>query len=284
MVRPARGNVLNESDAPSREPRTASNLAEGMGRRPRYQEWSPAPSLGRFVVCTWAGRYGDDGQPFADRVLPDGCMDLVWDGSGIVVAGPDTTSVLMPRTPGARFAGIRFRPGFAPRILGVPASELLDARIGAGELLGSRAQPVEERVARSPSLRAAARELEAAVAGWLPASQGADDLLEAALSLLCRAPSTTSVATLANELGVTERRLHRHFTAGVGYGPKMLQRVLRLQRFVALGARRRDGLAQLALEAGYADQAHLARDCRQLAGATPTHFLGYLVTASLANP
>lgn len=189
----------------------------------------------------------------------------------------------MTRTAGARFAGIRFRPGFAPRILGVPASELLDARIEASELLGSRARPLEERVAQSPSLRAAARELEGAVAGWLPASREPDALLEAALSRLCRHPSTTSVGSLAAELGVTERRLLRYFTDGVGYGPKMLQRVLRLQRFVALGARRRDGLAQLALEVGYADQAHLARDCRELAGATPTHFLNDLVTTSLAS-
>lgn len=254
-----------------------------MGPPPRYQEWRPAPDLAPFVVCTWAGRYGDEGQPFADRVLPDGCMDLVWDGSGVVVAGPDTTSVLMTRTPRARFAGIRFRPGFAPRILGVPASELLDARIEARALLGSRADPVEEGVVRSPSLRAAARELEAAVAGWMPASREADGLLEAALSRLCRQPSTTSVGSLAGALGVTERRLLRHFTAGVGYGPKMLHRILRLQRFVALGARRHGGLAELAIEAGYADQAHLTRDCRQLAGATPTHFLGYLVTTSLAS-
>lgn len=221
---------------PSRETGTASNLPEPMGQPPRYQEWSPAPSLARFVVCTWAGRFGDDGQPFADRVLPDGCMDLVWDGSEMVVAGPDTTSVLMTRTPGARFAGIRFRPGFAPRLLGVPASALLDARVEARELLGSRAQFVEDRMARSPSPGAAARALEAAVTGWLPRTRDPDELLEAALSRLCRQPSTTSVARLAVELGVTERRLLRHFTAGVGYGPKMLQRVLRLWPWAPAGA------------------------------------------------
>lgn len=254
-----------------------------MARPPRYDEWGPAPSLIGAVVCTWAGRFGDDGEPYADRVLPDGCMDVVWDGARLTVAGPDTTSALMTRRPGARFAGIRFRPGFGPRVLRVPASQLLDARIEAGELLGRRAHECAERLARMSSPRDIARELESSVIGWLPDSTEPDGLLEAALSSLSGPRPRGSVRALARELGVTERRLHRHFTVGVGYGPKMLLRVLRLQRFIRLGARRRHGLAELAFMAGYADQAHLARDCKELAGATPSHFLGYLVTASLAT-
>jgi AraC-like DNA-binding protein len=55
-----------------------------------------------------------------------------------------------------------------------------------------------------------------------------------------------------------------------GYGPKTLDRVLRLQRFLALGrAEPAAGLARLAADAGYADQAHLGHECRALAGATP---------------
>lgn len=208
-------------------------------------------------------------------------MDLVWDGSRLVIAGPDTTSALMTRRPAARFAGIRFGPGSAPRVLRVPASELLDARIDAAEILGSRAQRCAERLVRLSSLRAVARELESSVAGWLPTSTERDGLLEAALSSLYRQVTAGSVGALADELGVTERRLLRHFTAGVGYGPKMLQRILRLQRFIALGARGHRGLAELAAMAGYADQAHLTRECRELAGATPSHFVGYLLTWSL---
>jgi hypothetical protein len=58
--------------------------------------------------------------------------------------------------------------------------------------------------------------------------------------------------------------------AAFGYGPKTLDRVLRLQRFLVLGRADADaGLARLAADAGYADQAHLGHDCRALAGATP---------------
>ena len=65
----------------------------------------------------------------------------------------------------------------------------------------------------------------------------------------------------------------RRFLAAVGYGPKMLERVLRLRRFLAGGLGGSDGLARAAVEAGYADQAHLSRECRALTGLTPGELL-----------
>jgi AraC-like DNA-binding protein len=45
-------------------------------------------------------------------------------------------------------------------------------------------------------------------------------------------------------------------------------------RRVAGGLRERRPLAELAYECGYADQPHLNRDFRELAGTTPTAFIG----------
>ncbi|HZB51734.1 MAG TPA: helix-turn-helix domain-containing protein, partial [Mycobacteriales bacterium] len=82
------------------------------------------------------------------------------------------------------------------------------------------------------------------------------------------------VAALAARAGLSERQLHRRCLAAFGYGAKTLDRVLRLQRFLALGRTSPTaGMAELAIEAGYADQAHLGHDCRALAGATPTELL-----------
>ena len=74
------------------------------------------------------------------------------------------------------------------------------------------------------------------------------------------------VEALAGELGLSERQLRRRFHAAAGYGPKTLQRVLRFRRFLAAS---REDLARAALEAGYADQAHLSRECARLAGTSP---------------
>jgi AraC-like DNA-binding protein len=78
------------------------------------------------------------------------------------------------------------------------------------------------------------------------------------------------VAGVATELGVSERQLHRRMLAAVGYGPKMLARVARLRRLVALSD---ESLAWRALEAGYANQAHMNDEVRRLTGTTPVRFL-----------
>ena len=85
---------------------------------------------------------------------------------------------------------------------------------------------------------------------------------------------------MARELGVSERQLRRRFVHSVGYGPKLLERILRLRRFIAAAAcARTKSLTGLALAAGYADQSHLTRECRELTSLTPTQLLGYPVTA-----
>jgi AraC-like DNA-binding protein len=76
------------------------------------------------------------------------------------------------------------------------------------------------------------------------------------------------VASLSERLGTSERQLLRRFHAAVGYGPKVLDRVLRFRRFVSAASGDED-LARLAAELGYADQAHLTRECVRLSGLTP---------------
>jgi AraC-like DNA-binding protein len=92
------------------------------------------------------------------------------------------------------------------------------------------------------------------------------------LAAVAMAAPGARVDALGRELGLSERQLRRRFADAVGYGPKTLARVLRFQRFLAL-ARPGDDLARLALSAGYADQAHLTRETRRLAGRTPRELL-----------
>jgi AraC-like DNA-binding protein len=263
-----------------------------MAAAPDYREWRPAPGLDGLLACTWAGRLGDDGTPFTDRVLPDACIDLIWDGRRLFVAGPDTGPVPITREPGGVFAGVRFRPGLAPSVLGVPAVALLDQRVDAAEVWPDLDPAVVDRLAGAASLREAATVLEQAVIGRLPAATRPDRLVTGTVAALQAQPGTgarelhlppprhTTVAELAERLGVSERQLHRRCTAAVGYGPKVLDRVLRFRRFLHLVAsppgagRPPGGLAGLAAAAGYADQSHLTRECGRLAGTTPGRLLG----------
>lgn len=195
-------------------------------------------------------------------VLPDGCMDLLWTEGRLFVAGPDTRAYAGDEPGGPiRYAGVRFFPGTAPSYLGVPAHELRDRRVDLADLWsGTEVRRLTERVdaAADPSTALEAVALDRA------AGAGPPDLrLRAVVAALS---AGRSVASTADEAGWSERQLHRRALTAFGYGPKTLARVLRLQR--ALGMVRGGTLpADAAAMAGYADQAHLSREVRELAGA-----------------
>jgi AraC-like DNA-binding protein len=223
------------------------------------RELAPPPGLEQQVACVWIG----DGS--AIRVLPDACVDVVWTRGELVVAGPATGPDFAVATPGQGRCGVRFRVGAAGAALGLPASELLDEVVPLADIWGGEGRLLEDRVAL------AERPLEALVAGVHDRIAGdGDDLVREAVFRLRRGED--SIERLARATAVSERQLRRRFDRGVGYGPRTLRRVLRFQRFLGL-AHGGGSLARLAAEAGYADQAHLARDCRRLAGATPLELL-----------
>ena len=200
------------------------------------------------------------------RVLPDGCMDLVWCDGSLLIAGPDTTAHVTRDRPGTSYAGLRFAPGTGPTVLGAPAREVRDQRIPLDALWPApEARRLAERAADDP-----AGVLEKWATDRLRSAAPADPLPGAVAAALARG---RTVGAVADRTGLGARRLHRRCEAAFGYGPKTLARILRLQRALA-AARGGVPFATVAAEAGYADQPHLAREVRALAGVT----LGELVS------
>lgn len=242
-----------------------------------YQEWPARPDLRRYVQCVWMG---GPGGPAAEPVLPDGCMDVIWNGTRLFVAGPDTVPVEDAHE-GPFAVGIRFRPGAGPLFLGVPAATLRDARVDL-EQLWPVAGRLADHLAGAPgtghpagegSLAAAAGMIEGAVACRVGPELEPDPVVEDASRRWRVDPTSLSLATLTLEAGLTGRQLHRRFVQAVGYGPKRLQRILRFQSFLRSTASGRWGLAELAARCGYADQAHLTRETAELAGRTPAQLV-----------
>ncbi|WP_284294677.1 helix-turn-helix domain-containing protein [Luteimicrobium album] len=208
------------------------------------------------------------------RVLPDGCVDLLWTGTHLKVAGPDVVAFTTGSPAGSLVAGLRFAPGTGPRTLGLRAHEAVGQRVPLDALLaGSRVARWEAQVSAAEHVRQAPGGppglvvgLEAVARALVDAAPPADDLVLAMVAAVRRG---LGVGETARELDVSERTLHRRALPALGYGPATLGRVLRLQRAVGL-ARRGVPWADVAARSGFADQAHLARDVRALAGVSPT--------------
>ncbi|NJP35523.1 helix-turn-helix domain-containing protein [Micromonospora thermarum] len=200
------------------------------------------------------------------RVLPDGCVDLLWSSrAGLLVAGPDRTAFVSAGGTGERWVGLRLPPGAGPAVLGVPAVELRDRRVALAALWGDRvAARLAARAGDSPT-----RALVEVVAARLREAGGPDPLAARVTAGLAAGAPVGAVAAAA---GLDPRALHRRSRHLFGYGPKTLARILRFQRALAL-ARGGTPLAEVAARVGYADQAHLTRDTRDLAGVPPTALL-----------
>ena len=202
-----------------------------------------------LVACVWTRDPSD--HPRTHRILPDACVDIVSVDGRLIVAGPATQAHLAT-TAGPTF-GVRFRIGAAGAALGLPAAELLDVSVPLEDVWSAaEARRIAERAAN-------ARQLAAAI---VPRGDRPDPLVRAAATGTPRAA-----------LGIGDRQLRRRFADAVGYGPKTLERILRFQRFLTLAESGDADLARLALEAGYADQAHLTRECTRLAGLPPAALL-----------
>ncbi|MFJ8738703.1 helix-turn-helix domain-containing protein [Embleya sp. NPDC127516] len=203
------------------------------------------------------------------RVLPDGCMDLIWSGDELIVAGPDTAAHLVQDSPGARHAAVRCAPGFGPALFGTPADALRDRRVPLADVWGERdARELAERISVAADPAAV---LEHVAAERLREHDA--DTARFAGTVVGELRAGADVATVAAGVNLSERQLHRRSLAAFGYGPKTLARVLRLDRALDL-ARRGVPAARVAAVTGYADQAHFARDVKALAGVPLRTLLG----------
>lgn len=229
------------------------------------------PVHSRLVSCTWEQRTDVE---LEQRVVPDGCVDLIWSGRRLSIAGPDTRARLVTLAPGTHVVGVRLRPGAAGAALRLPASELRDVAPDGAEVLG------REAAARLLAELQAGHDPHAVLLRALEAGATAvpDPVVHAAVLALNR--PAARVAAVAADLGLSARQLQRRVSDAVGYGPKTLARVLRFRRLQWLAAgcidptgARTAELVELALEAGYADQAHMTAEVTRLAGLSPVRFL-----------
>jgi AraC-like DNA-binding protein len=225
--------------------------------RPWYVE-RPASGV---LSCTWTADVG--GEPH--RLVPDACLDLLWIDSGrFVLCGPETSAWTFALPPGTSAVGVRFRPGTAASVLGIDVSELRDTRVPVADLWGDGpARRLSERLSDAATPAARVGLLERVV-------HGRDAPVDPVAMEVADHVGSTGVAGLAGAVGLSERQLLRRCTSAFGYGPATLARILRVQRFLALARRHGTGvpLARLALAAGYADQPHLSREVRAIAGVT----------------
>ena len=251
-------------------------------------ERKPRAFLAPHVVGTCRG-YGESSpSPVRRRELPVGYVVLIFNiGDSFAIAPADGGSAAM-HLPRSFVAGLHahavivassgmacciqvdLAPTAARRLLGLPLGQIADRVAPLAELVGPEADRLEERLA---ALRDWPARLDL-VEDWLCRRLDAARRIPAGVAFsweqLRRSAGRIAIAEIQRQTGWSRRHLVAQFRDHVGAGPKLAARILRFERAVSLlDDPARPGWAAIAAECGYADQAHLTREVRELAGMTP---------------
>ncbi|WP_228894002.1 AraC family transcriptional regulator [Pseudoduganella aquatica] len=253
-----------------------------------YKEFPPHPALRPYVACLWASASGGvarDGRPVSHRVLPDNCIDILWQDTGApaFAVGMMTRAIHVASGQTVRTVAVRFRPGAAGLFLqpALPLHQLADRRTELDLLWGrSDADRLADGLwggALDEGRRIALieRHLMARLAGLGGAAASpAGALVAAALHAIDGSGGALRIEALADGLGVSRQHLAAQFRARVGLTPKMYARICRFRRATgALAQAAAPDWAGLALDCGYFDQSHLIHDFQEFSGGAPESFL-----------
>jgi AraC-like DNA-binding protein len=255
----------------------------------RYRTYRPVPPLDGFVEYLWA--LSDAPEHARERIMPSGTIELVVNlvddefrisgtgatdslhrFSGAIVSGCYGTPFEFDTRVHAAVMGVHFKPGGAAGLLGRPPGELADMHVSLEDLWGPLAIELRERLCAAASVRDKFQILERALRLRLASRRAARGAVEHALVALDR--PGVDIGRVTAELQLSRRRLIEIFTEDVGMTPKRYLRVRRFQRALAAAtAIASPHWAELAIECGYFDQAHLCRDWMELAGVSPTELV-----------
>lgn len=242
----------------------------------------PTPTIAPFVRTI---RFGFEhlSEPVDERILPDGAVHLVFvmpQESGrvahAVLLGPSTRATQVQLEGSLRHVEVELHAGATMALFGVAAADLSERAVSLEDVCASLTEEIFESIggAERP-LEAAASAARRVLARRLDTHERPPPLVGAAVGRI-RGSGPLRVRDLADELGVSERRLEQLFRLHVGLSPKRAMRLARFQRLLARCAghsKRPASWAQLAWEAGFADQSHLSNDVHAISGLTPVELV-----------
>lgn len=236
----------------------------------RYEGFAPGSHLGlpsrdlTIVISL--------GDPIHLAAMPDGN----WASASFaaLVGGLHTKPAVIAHDGNQYGVQLELTPAGARSLLGLPAAALRGAVIGLEELLGSDAFELAERMAAAPAWSDRFAVLDRVLTRRIGRSDAPARDLAHAWRCVVASGGTTQVSAIAAEVGWSRRHLGERFAREYGLTLKETARVVRFERSKRLIERGGSStLADVAAACGFYDQAHLAREWRDLAGCPPSAWL-----------
>lgn len=254
-----------------------------------YQVYTTCRQLEPFVKCFWSLDADKNEQPVKQRVLPDGCMEMLFNyGDQYRQYLDDSTFILQPKcfvfgqiskfleiepTGVTGILSVRFQPDGLSPFLDIPVAQLDNRACPLDELFGEEGKIVSDAVLLANDNQQRIAIIENFLMGRLVNSETADSTTKSCVDLIMQSKGQLVVTELADKMNITRRNMERKFISLIGMSPKQLSRVTRLQATIKmLQDERFTSLTSVAYENGYYDQAHFIKDFRDFTGISPKAF------------
>jgi len=257
-----------------------ADLGRGVLRPAQAAQWltlaryEPCAELAPFVDFIWILHWDLRGQdPHQQTILPHPNVNLAFEATGAGIFGVDRKLYTRTLSGRDKALGVRFRPGGFRPFWHAPVSQLTDRVVPAVSLYGPAAERTRTLIMSGGPDAELAALASALLLDVLPEPDPVTDQTAQLVELITGDPGLRRVDQLAGISGLSARSLQRLFADYVGVSPKWVMRRSRLHE-AALRADSGDPVdwGQLALDLGYADQAHLTRDFTATLGISPTRY------------
>lgn len=236
-----------------------------------WRYW-PSADLAPFVEHYWTVEW-DLAGPLLRETLPHPAVHLLLELDQAQLAGPATRRFTRVLQGQGRVFSVKFRPGGFKAFTAEPVATLADRVVPLPALFGAEVEDLGRRALAQRDHQAVIAVLEAFLRQRCPLPDPAIDLAGRIAERTATDRSITRVDHLAAAFGLKLRRLQRLFSEYVGVSPKwMIQRYRLHEAAERLALDAAVDCAELALQLGYADQAHFIRDFKQLVGRSPAEY------------
>jgi len=240
----------------------------------RLSRCKPAPDLGHFIEHYWIVAWDLRGRgSHTQETLPQPNVHLVFEANNSQVYGVVTDKFSRHLHGKSHVFGIRFAPGMFRSFLGSAVSELTDKTRPVRAVFGKSVSELEAVLVSSAAQERMVKAADEFFQRRIPAFDDKAELAKRVVQQVLDERDLCTVDDLVNRVGIGKRTLQRLFGEYVGVGPKWVIRRYRLHEAVErFRSGERPNFAQVALELGYFDQAHLINDFKSIIGYSPSEF------------
>jgi AraC-like DNA-binding protein len=252
-----------------------------------YSELPPSPALSHLIKTYWFLESGNDfTKPGPQRIFPDGCMELIihfgdaflkqksgitaQQSSAFVFGQLESHLELIPSSR-MGVMGVKFHPQGFSSFTKLPLITIKNQEVSLNDLFGRNACDIHDKIAEAKNALQRVKIMEASLMKEMRRTKISNGVTAFIVNDIHQSRGLLSVGSLVKKYHISEKKLERLFNQQVGLSPKSFSRIVRFQQVFRLVSSSTN-LTELALNAGYFDQAHFIREFRSFTGLSPRQY------------